>query len=78
MAHGYYTNIHIKTPLPGSLRAGYHNAAYLASETNLRQMHPAVNVSSSSAAVAAALAHRSRVERMASLQRYNHHLDLFL
>jgi trehalose/maltose hydrolase-like predicted phosphorylase len=38
MSNGYYTNTVIKTPLPGSLRAGYHNAAYLSSNMNLRQM----------------------------------------
>jgi hypothetical protein len=38
MSNGYYTNTVIKTPLPGSLRAGYHNAAYLSSNLNLRQM----------------------------------------
>lgn len=38
MSNGYYTNTVIKTPLPGSLRAGYHNAAYLNSNMNLRQM----------------------------------------
>lgn len=38
MSNGYYTNPVIKTPLPGSLRAGYHNAAYLNSNMNLRQM----------------------------------------
>lgn len=38
MSNGYYTNAVMKTPLPGSLRAGYHNAAYLSSTMNLRQM----------------------------------------
>ena len=37
LSNGYYTNAVIKTPLPGSLRAGYQNAAYLSSNLNLGQ-----------------------------------------
>jgi len=40
MSNGLYTTGTMKTPLPGSLRAGFHNPAYLASQMNLGRMHP--------------------------------------
>ncbi len=54
MSNGYYTNAVIKTPLPGSLRAGYHNAAYLSSNMNLRQKQPIGNRQQANAALISA------------------------
>ena len=73
MATGYYTNASvIKTPLPGSLRAGYQNAAFLNSEMNLRhiqQQQQATAVLAAAAATSTAAANRQRVQRMVALQR---------
>lgn len=66
MSNGYYTNAVMKTPLPGSLRAGYHNAAYLSSNMNLRQMQQFGNRSQVKAALISADLNRMHQ----SLRRY--------
>ncbi len=67
MSNGYYTNTVIKTPLPGSLRAGYHNAAYLSSNLNLRQMQSLGNRQQH---VNAAMISLDRSRKQQPLKRY--------
>lgn len=71
VATGYYTSTVLKTPLPGSLRAGYHNSAFLSSELNLRQMqqHHETSVLAAAAATSTAAESRQRVQRLVGLHR---------